>query len=254
MSGLDNALTVRFDILKYTEKNITDKNAISFNVTQSADGEDFVLTTDVAEITPEIEGYETEMAGNGFTFKFKKDGAYLTAADGQAIGKRSYLLPPRKILSSRSAVAEIISEANRNLVPQKETAPAFILTTDPTAFSSSAKCAFTVNDNIDLNERYKKTDIADVLADFYNEVTDGQSAKLTAESRRVLPNGAEMPLFMQLPKVFDAETLAKKFKQKIVDFGNTIPEALKTDKFTFRFNFRFEDLLDITHVYAAVKF
>ncbi|MDR0920410.1 MAG: hypothetical protein LBM93_14385 [Oscillospiraceae bacterium] len=252
MTGLDNALKNQTFVDKNSEQSPQNDDTVSFTVSESSDNGDFSIQIDVQGIIPEIDGYVTEKSDVECCYKFKKNNVYLTAADGQSIMDRSYILPSRKILSAKSAVAEIICEANRNLVPLRETSSEFILTTDKATFSSSAKCSFIVSDLINLNERYTNDDIKALIKCFFNEVTEGKSVKTAAECRVVLKNGAEMPLFMQIPTVACADDLAAHFTERIMRFGETIPAALKDNTYTFRLSFRFEDVLEIMNVYVSV--
>jgi LysM repeat protein len=64
------------------------------------------------------------------------DGAYLTAADGQAIAERTVRLPALDILERQDAWSTVWVERNRELVPGRPSADAFVYTTPEVRFAN----------------------------------------------------------------------------------------------------------------------
>ena len=95
----------------------------------------FSITLDYEGAIPQIEGYTETSVGNN-TWIFCKDEVGLTYAAGQAINKRTIVMPERKVLQYQNAISEIYVEQNRELCG-KEMNDVFVYTTGITAFDSA---------------------------------------------------------------------------------------------------------------------
>mgnify|MGYP001095331111 FL=1 len=219
-------------------------HTVSFQVSEGEEQGAYAVTVNRSDITPLIEGYRTEHVksdAGAATYLFEKNGEYLGTADGQAILERTFLLPKEKIMDVHAATAQMYAKINGSLAEE------FVMRTDMIAAGGIARADFTILETIDLHRKYKEPDLEKAVQKFLLDI--GGSLEVSAECRRIDANGAEFPLFMQLPVHNDSNTLSALWSRKISQWLDQLPQALKKEAcFAFRLNLSFGDVLKTPHV------
>ncbi len=219
-------------------------HTVSFQVSEGEEQGAYAVTVNRSDITPLIEGYRTEHVksdAGAATYLFEKNGEYLGTADGQAILERTFLLPKEKIMDVHAATAQMYAKINGSLAEE------FVMRTDMIAAGGIARADFTILETIDLHRKYKEPDLEKAVQKFLLDI--GGSLEVSAECRRIDANGAEFPLFMQLPVHNDPNTLSALWSRKISQWLDQLPQALKKEAcFAFRLNLSFGDVLKTPHV------
>jgi hypothetical protein len=218
-------------------------DTLSFRVSDGAENERYILTIDHHDVLPVISGYSAEKSGAAYVFK-DAGGSYLTPARGQSIMERTFLLPPKKILSAWEATTEMDAKINGDL------ADAFVMRTDSVSVGSIARADFTADEVFDLHSRYGEESIAKAIKAFLQDI--GGDLDVSCECRRTDTSGAEFPLFMQLPARNDPGALAAAWSGKIAEWLESVPKPIRQEtRFAFRLNLDFGGVLKIPH--AMIK-
>jgi len=239
-TNLENALGAAVP----ARQGMAGAETVSFWVCEGEQKGCYTLTVDLDEVLPVIAGCTTCcLDGNTYIFKWEEE--YLKPAEGQAISERTFLLPPKKIVSARSATAEMYSEANSTLADD------FIMQTDTVAAGTVVWADFTEEEEIDLSTRYGEMEIDKAIERLLLDV--GGDLEVSAECRRIDQNGVEFPLFLQLPTRDTPAALAAAWSGKMFAWLDTVPPAIRSGSvFTFRLNLRFGNVLKIPRVLVRI--
>jgi hypothetical protein len=164
------------------------------------------------EIVPVIDGCEAEyISKDTHTWRFIKDGAYLTAAEGQSARDRTIVLPEHDILTCQNAAAEVYVEQNRELCRGRRMNDCFVFTTGTVSFDSPLQALREIDEPIDMS-LYLSGDthtIGEYVAAFLTKACrDADIVRLAAVvsyASRQHPNMPEttQPVFSQTPISFN---------------------------------------------------
>ena len=231
-------------------------NAVSFCVSEGEQQGNYAMAVSLPGITPIIEGYCTECVktvpgarihAGAATYVFQKDGQYLSPAEGQALLERTFLLPKEKMMDVHAATVQMYAKINSHLADE------FVMRTDTIAAGGTVRADFTIQETLDLHKKYGETDLEKAIQKFLLDI--GGDLEVSAECRRIDANGAEFPLFMQLPVPNNPKSLSAAWNLKIRKWLDRLPAALKRDtRFIFRLNLCFGDVLKIPRVIVYRQF
>jgi len=154
-----------------SESSVEKTNPDGTNVSALLVGLGPVPPADITTPSIDISGYDTEQQGTppqdfayGYCYteaaptsiKAAKAAApsavgdYLLDAKGQAIPKRSIVLPGLDILSAQSAITSGVIERNQDLIRPRKTVDAFVYQTAPVAFPTALRPTIDIPDQISI--------------------------------------------------------------------------------------------------------
>ncbi len=210
------------------------------------------LRIETLHIEPRIAGYEAVETAE-HTWMFYKDAIPLSCSAGQAIHKRTIIMPRQEILQYQNAAAQIRIQQNTNLCG-RDMDKSFVFTTGTLAFDAPASGCCKIRKADLAPDREKGRSLSGRLARYLAGLCGGASVQMEASCRYTCAmyeglSAVSFPVFLQIRTALSAanaqetaDTWARRLAQWRKDFPSVEFSKKERISFTLLFYSDYENI------------